>query len=178
MTLYEQVMGPDFLRLAPALRRFHRLAGRHCLIGSVTIQGPRSLPARLLALCLGAPRRSAIGPLRFELDAQPHLELWTRHFPGQSMQSHMQLQDGFVVEQLGAARLTFSLHEIGGRLQMQLQGMRFAGVPCPRWLLPRIVARETGNGDLLEFSVSAALPWVGVVTHYEGQLRVPEEATP
>lgn len=178
MTLYEQVMGPDYLRLAPAIRRFHQLAGRHCLSGSVTIQAPRSLPARLLALCLGAPRHSAIGPLRFELDAQPNSEHWTRHFPDQTMQSHMRLEGGWVVEQLGAARLTFSLHECGGRLLMQLERMRFAGVPCPRWLLPHIVAQEAGNGDLLEFCVSAALPWVGMVTHYEGHLRVPEEATP
>lgn len=131
MSLSEQVMGPDFLRLAPVLRRFHRLAGVHDL-------------------------------------------RWTRYFPGKTMTSHMRLQDGRVVEQLGAARLTFGLHESQGRLLMQLQGLRFAGVPCPRWLLPRIVAQETGNGELLEFKVSAALPWVGVVTHYEGHLRVPE----
>ena len=178
MSLYEQVMGPEFLRLAPVLRRFHRLAGLHDLHGMVRIQGPHSLPAQLLALCLGAPRHSTRGPLRFELDAQPDAERWPRHFPGKTMTSHMRLQDGRVVEQLGAARLTFSLHESGGRLLMQLQGMRFAGVACPRWLLPRIVAQETGDVDLLAFKVSAALPWVGVVTHYEGHLRVPDEATP
>lgn len=145
MSLYEQVMGHDFLRLAPVLRRFHRLAGHHSLSGVASIQGPCSLAARLLALCLGTPRHSTSGPLRFELDAQPDAERWTRHFPGRTMTSHMRLQDGRVVEQLGAARLTFGLNE---------------------------------SGDLLEFRVSAALPWVGMVTHYEGHLRVPEEAAP
>lgn len=169
-------MGADFQRLAPALRRFHRLAGRHVVLGTVRLRGPESIGARLLAMCLGVPLRSVSGPVQFELDAQPHTEQWTRCFPGKTMTSLMRLQDGRLVEHLGAARLTFGLRENGGRLVMQLQGMRFWGVPCPRWLWPRIVAQETGVGDMLEFKVSAALPLLGVVTEYEGSLCIPEAA--
>ncbi|WP_443083400.1 DUF4166 domain-containing protein [Variovorax sp. PBL-E5] len=79
---------------------------------------------------------------------------------------------------MGAARLDFDLREAGGRLEMHLRGLRFLGVPCPRWLLPRLVAEETGDGDRLHFRVRASLPLVGTVTSYRGHLRIdpPEQA--
>jgi hypothetical protein len=53
--------------------------------------------------------------------------------------------------------------------------MRFLGVPCPRWLMPRIVAEETGNEGRLHFRVAAALPLVGVVASYRGHLDLSAE---
>ena len=47
------------------------------------------------------------------------------------MTSRLGLASGQVVEQLGAARLTFDLVEVGGRLVMRLQHLRFLGIPCP-----------------------------------------------
>lgn len=173
--MYERAMGDSFKSLPPAVRRFHKLVGLQELHGWVDTDAPSSLAARLLARCLGTPLQSTSGAIRFELHAAPDAETWTRHFPAQKMTSRMRLVAHQVVEQLGAARLTFDLCEVEGRLEMRLMGLRFAGVPCPPWLLPKIVAEETGQTDRLHFRVQASLPVIGTVASYRGYLIVTEK---
>lgn len=63
--------------------------------------------------------------------------------------------------------------QIEGRLLMRLERLRFLGIPCPRWLMPRVLAEETGDADRLLFKVEASLPWIGTVTRYRGHLVIP-----
>ncbi len=175
-TLYEQVMGPAFDQLPSAVRRFHRLSGQHELHGWVETDAPASLPARALAVCLGTPLKAASGPIRFQLDASSDRETWSRHFPSKSMNSTLSVSGLFLIESLGVTRLSFALAQVAGGLEMQLRSLRFLGVPCPSWLLPRVVAREHGDADRLEFRVQAVLPLIGVVAAYRGHLLVPAEA--
>ena len=140
-------------------------------------QAPASPLARALAGCrqrwVESPPRSRQGALRFELDASPAEERWTRDFPDRTMTSRLHAQGDALIETLGAARLTFRLREVAGAMEMQLAALRFLGIPCPRWLLPKITARETGDHEHLHFDVSAALPWIGQVARYRGTLHVP-----
>lgn len=171
--MYEQVLGRDYARLPVAVQRFHRLAGHAELRGWVEIGAPASGLARFLAFCLGAPRSAGAGSLRFELDARPTTETWTRHFPTRTMRSRLQLVAGQVVERLGAARLSFRLSASEQQLSMTLVGMHFLGITCPRWLVPRVVAEETGTDDRFYFRVTAAVPVVGMVASYRGHLELP-----
>ncbi|MEJ8845960.1 DUF4166 domain-containing protein [Variovorax rhizosphaerae] len=171
--MYERAMGDEFHRLDAAVQRFHRLAGKHELEGRVETIAPRSVIGKLLALCLGTPRRSQQGPIRFELDASPAAETWVRHFPGKVMASNFRPQGREIIESLGAARLAFELHERDGALVMRLLRMHFIGIPCPRWLMPRIVAEERGRHDRLDFAVSASVRLVGKVADYRGHLVLP-----
>jgi hypothetical protein len=177
-SLYQRVLGPEFARLAPALRNFHSLAGRHVLHGWVETDAPASAAARVLAWCLGAPQRAHSGPLRFELDAGPASEVWTRHFPGKTMRSRLSAGASRVVEQMGPARLTFDLVRSDAVLHMQLVGLQFLRVPCPRWLLPRILAQESGDSGRLHFRVQASVPVLGHVASYRGYLDVPAGENP
>jgi hypothetical protein len=176
-SLFERVLGSRYGELAPALQRFHRLAGRHELRGVVETDPPGTPLGRALAGLLGSPRRATTGPIRFELDAAPDHETWTRHFPGRTMASRMAFVDGRVVEGMGAATLTFALDADGGRLRMRLERMRFLGIPCPAWLRPRIVAEETGEGERLHFRIEAHVVVIGQVVGYRGWLDV-ADATP
>lgn len=177
-TLYQRVMGVDFDLLSSPVARFHRLAGAQVLHGQVQVQAPASLLGRVLAWGLGAPQQAGQGAIRFELDATPGAEVWTRIFPTRTMRSTLREAPGFVEEHMGAARLLFGLTAVeGGRLEMRLVRMRFLGIPCPRWLQPAIVARETGQGDdQLHFDVQATVPWIGRVVAYRGHLQVPADA--
>jgi len=91
------------------------------------------------------------------------------------MTSRMRLDARQIIEQLGAARLTFDLCEADGRLEMRLKRLHFLGVPCPNWLLPQVIAEETGQGDRLHFRVQASLPVIGTVTSYRGHLAIGEK---
>lgn len=175
-SLYEQVLGNSFAQLPSTIQRFHRLAGRHELHGWVTTEAPASLPARWLARLLGTPTAAGGGPIRFEMTAHAEREVWTRHFPDHIMTSTLSRNGDDVVEHLGPARLRFELTESSGTLGMRLKGLRFLGLPCPRWLLPSIVAEETGAEDRLHFRVMASLPLIGRVASYSGHLTLPEAA--
>ena len=177
-SLYEQLMGAQFDRLPVAVQRFHRLSGRWSLEGWVDTEAPSSAAARWLARALGAPRHSTSGPIRFELDAQPHAEQWTRHFPSRTMISRLGRAGAFMEERLGASTLRFRLHATTIGLSMELHSLRFLGVPCPRWLLPTVVAQEHGDGDTFHFLVQATLPLIGVVASYQGHLVLQPERQP
>lgn len=179
-SMYQSAMGTAFDRLHPALKRFHSLTGRWTLQGQVHIEPPQHRLGRLLARWTGTPRAPREGPIEFQLQAAPQREHWLRRFPGFQMASALSLQHGEIVERLGPATLHFTLAEQSGALAMQLQRMRFAGVPCPRWLMPRIHASERGEGNRLHFDVRADVPGCGRVVHYRGHLEVPllrEEGT-
>ena len=174
-SLYERVLGDDFLRLDAAVQEFHRLQGRIEMHGAVRTFAPQSILARLIARGLGSPLQDAQGPIHFELDAQSVVERWTRHFPARTMTSVLEFVDGALVEKLGLARMQFELRVLeDGRLSMRLSRLRFAGIPCPHWLMPHVIAQEHGIDNKFHFIVRAALPWGAVVAQYEGHLTVPD----
>jgi hypothetical protein len=176
VSMYERVMGPAFKQLAEPVQAFHRTRGRRELHGWVQTAAPASFAARLLARCLGTPLQPSSGPIRFELDVQDACEEWVRHFPTNTMRSRMALKDGELTERLGLTLLRFGLEADRDRLVMRLLGLRFLGIPCPRWALPRVVAEEEGRDGRLYFRVSAALPLVGQVAGYTGHLLIHAEA--
>ncbi len=173
-TMYERIMGASFSRLAPEVQQFHRLVGKHTLHGRVEVHAPKSLLTKLLALLLGTPHSASEGAIKFELDAQPLAETWTRHFPMKTMTSRLQLIDGQIVEKRGAARLLFELSEKQGQLRMHLRRLHFLGFPCPDRLMPRVVAEETGRDGCLHFLVRAEISGVGLVASYQGYLAISE----
>jgi hypothetical protein len=174
LSLYQQVMGGQFTLLPRPLQRFHALEGAHVLSGWVEVGAPASLVARILARCLGAPLNAQHGPIQFELRAGAVEEVWTRHFPGKTMESRLTHTAGHIVERLGFAQLWFALEGDSEMLEMKLVQLRFLRVPCPRWLLPAIVAEETATPGHLNFRVEASLPLIGVVTSYRGYLKLPD----
>lgn len=166
----ERLMGPAFLRLSPVLQKFHRLSGPLVLPGQVRTDAPTGAICRLMGHLLGTPLLASEGPLRFGLTADAKTTRWVRHFPFEVMASSLSLAGGDLEERLGPARLRFALEERGGALHLHLVGMLFWGVPCPRALLPRVTAVETGRGDQLHFYIQASLPVFGLVTRYVGHL--------
>ena len=172
-SLYQRVMGPEFLQLPAAVQQFHTLQGNSELNGWVEVQAPGTFVARCLARCLGAPLTDEQGPLRFELETDGDSERWVRHFPRKTMQSRLGGVSGRIVEQLGSARLTFALRATPETLQMKLVSLQFLGLPCPRWLLPAVVAEESAGLGRLHFRVRASMRLVGVVASYRGYLDLP-----
>jgi hypothetical protein len=174
--IFQNAMGPAYERVDPAVRAFHALQGRAELRGEVETEAPASVLGALLAAAIGAPRLRTRGALRFDLECAPGQQTWTRHFPHRTMQSTLRLDGGELVETLGPTRLFFGLQEEDGALVMRLRAMRFLGVPCPKWLLPHVHARERGREGRLEFDIRASLPLIGQVTAYRGWLQLPEHA--
>ena len=175
LPLYREVLGADFDRLAPMVRTFHGHQGKAFYSGETEVQGPQTALGKVLALLLGTPRQSGKGPIRVELLATPRQEHWTRIFFGSTMISTLSVIDGRLVEHLGVAKLSFTLAVEDGSLRMSLAGMSFLGIPCPRWLMPRIVAEESEQLGRFCFNVEAHVPLVGRVVSYQGFLEPANE---
>lgn len=173
VSMYRAVMGDAFNRLEAPVRQFHTFTGCHEFHGEVQVGAPASLPAKWLAILLGAPLKATQGPIRFELLAEPGSETWTRYFPGKTMRSILTKTENRVTEQLGASRLTFELLEAEGALEMRLEKLYFWGIRCPSWLMPQVVARETGEAQKLHFQIQATVPSIGLVASYTGYLDMP-----
>ena len=94
------------------------------------------------------------------------------------MTSTLGVIDGKLVEHLGAARLSFTLAVEDGSLQMRLVGISFLGIPCPRWLMPRILAEESEQQGRFCFNVEAHVALVGRVVSYRGFLEPANEEAP
>ncbi|MGJ7484421.1 DUF4166 domain-containing protein [Variovorax sp. LT2P21] len=169
-SLYATLMGAAFTQLAPAVCEFHSSAGRVAFDGWAETAEPQTWVARSIARLLGTPQQRGRHAIRFELDARTDAETWTRYFPGRMMRSRMGLHGGDLVEQLGPLRLHFALSAQQGALVMRLRRVRCLGVPCPRWLMPRVHAVETGVGRELHFDVRGSLPGIGTVAAYRGHL--------
>jgi hypothetical protein len=176
--MYRNVMGPAFNRLDHSVQQFHSRSGWNEFDGWVEVHAPGSFLAKLMALCLGTPLSASSGAIRFELNAGPESESWTRFFPSKRMASTLTKTSDRVVERLGVARLTFELIEVAGALEMRLECLHFFGIRCPLWLMPQVVAMESGIGDSLNFQVRASLPLVGTVASYSGYLNMPSEDRP
>lgn len=175
-SVYQQAMGAAFERLDPAVRAFHRLAGTHELHGWAETFAPRGGLARLLGRFLGTPLEDGAGTIRFDLDATPEGETWTRHYTHRTMTSRLRLHDGHLVEALGPTQLHFALQERDGALEMALRQVRVWGLRCPRWLLPDVIARESGRDDKLDFHVQAHVRGLGRIAYYQGHLTIPKES--
>jgi hypothetical protein len=176
-SMYRSVMGNAFNRLATSVQQFHSFEGRHEFQGEVQVAEPASVLAKLLAIFLGAPLKASQGPIHFELLAAPTTETWTRFFPGKAMRSTLTKSGNRITERLGASSLTFELMEVEGALEMRLDKLHFLGIPCPRWLAPKVTARETGGVNTLNFHIQASVPFIGLVASYTGYLNIPQEAS-
>jgi hypothetical protein len=176
-SLYRQVLGEDFNSLGHELQIFHSMAGRFSLPGKCEVKGPHTLLGRLMGLLFSLPKATAETDFLFELDADSRQETWRRHYPSRMMVSRMRVKSGALVEHLGPVDLHFRLKVDNARLKMLLQGITVCGIPCPRFLVPSVLAEETASPGKLHFNVAAHLPLVGRLAEYRGYLQIERKET-
>lgn len=171
-SLYQQAMGPTFDLLAPELRVFHSMSGRIKLSGKCTVEGPGTKFGKLLGWMLSLPKTVGNTDMSFDLEASHAQETWTRYFPGRTMTSCFHVANGILIEQIGPVRLKFDLSAHDGTLTMRLQDITFLGIPCPKLMLPSVIAEEKALPDEVHFNIDVRLPIVGLIVAYRGFLNV------
>lgn len=171
--IYPRIMRDDFKSLHPVVQQFHSIAGTHRYEGEVAIDGAVSWPGRIMAWLGRLPGTAPPSPFSFMIDATPHREIWTRHFPSRTMRSVLTADGDHLVERLGIFRLRFNLLAEKGRLRMQVLRITALGIPCPRWLFPAVIAEERGENGRFHFDIRMDVPLAGQVVRYRGHLEMP-----
>jgi hypothetical protein len=170
--LYERVLGRTFEALPPAVRTLHAVHGDADAQGEGTVVRGRSLLARLAGAILRFPP-SGTFPLHVALAERDGKERWTRDFGGHVFASELsEAGPGRAAERFGPLRFVFALPAGPEGLEMRLERWTAFGIPLPRFLAPRIEAREWEDAEgRFRFEVSVAMPLAGEVVRYSGWLR-------
>ena len=177
--LYSRLLGPAWLELDPAVRRAH-VAGT-VATGWFTIDDRGGVVARVARWAVRLPSPGTACETRLVIVAEADAERWTRTFRDWTLVTTQRgLPDGRLAERFGIVELRFRLRVTDGALTYEQSDAAMAfgrwRVPIPRWLSPRVEARErrAEHGDGSHVRVVVRTPIVGVLLAYEGELaRVP-----
>lgn len=173
---YVEALGPRFAQLPAPCRALHLATSGSS--GTIDVTVAKAHFARWLARGLGLPPGGRAQPLWFEMQASGQGAWWVRKVGEHEMRSFMRAcPSGRVVEKLGAVCVHVELVPDEQALNLVPERVTLLGVPLPRFLWPRMAAREWAEGDLYCFDVRLALPLGGpLLVAYSGHLRTMESA--
>jgi Domain of unknown function (DUF4166) len=168
--------GDDFEQLHPLLQQLHRHGGR--LSGQVMIDipsGVAGLLGRRLASRLGMPTQSGVHDLEVSISHADGVLRWDRCFD--STMRVLSLfkpvgtrRSGYWVEDTGPLKMALTVDIEEGGWHWRCLSVSFMNVPLPPWLFPQSKAFKTIVGDRYRFHVGFAVPLLGTVLSYGGDL--------
>jgi hypothetical protein len=168
--LYERIMGPAYAALPPLVRAIHDLHGDAGAAGEGTVARGRNPFARLMAAIARFPPAGTYA-LHVAFAERDGRERWTRDFGGHVFSSELSARRGLAVERFGPMRFGFALAPTPDGLAMHLRRWSILGLPLPRFLAPRIAAREYEAEGRFHFDVRLTFPLIGPIVHYTGWLK-------
>jgi hypothetical protein len=145
------------------------------LAGRATVVRGWGWLARLFGRVSGLPPEQHNGPVRILMEQTKggRRERWTRYFgDARPMRSRLRRAGDCLDETVGITRLRFRLSLEGGSIRWTAVAGRTLGVPWPRSWLAGIDACESHRGSHYYFNVRAALPGIGLIVHYVGEIAV------
>jgi len=179
--LYQRLVGAAWSELGEPLQRFHLCLDTVNAVGVFTVRHGTRLLARLLAAGLRLPMAGEDVTVRLMIT--PHLqgERWQRVFAERALISEQyEGPQGGLVERFGLLGVRFCLAVVDHALCFRQEEAALSVGPLrvllPRWLAPRITAREWAlpGQTRLQVAVSVRLPLAGLLLAYEGCIETEE----
>ncbi len=178
LPLFQQALGPAFAHLPAQVRASHDHAGPRRWSGTATITRGTGLLSRTIALLFRFPQAGQIVPLTVLKTPTPQGEVWDRRFGTSLFRSHLRLTPKGMTERFGPMTFVLNLHLADNALHYPVVAGRCCGLPIPRALLPRSIAREYAQDGLFHFDVALHAPLGGgLIVRYVGFL-VPDSGPP
>jgi len=176
--LYPRLVGDAWAELDASVQHWHDVTHQVQGTGLFTIYHGQGGLARFLAWLLRLPTSGEALATRLVILRHPWGETWSRTFAGKALMT-VQYQRGtdLLAERLGCLEFWFRLRVSEHALDFWHTGTACVlGPLCvslPRWLSPRIAAREwAGRGEgSLQVAVRVSLPFIGLLIAYEGYLK-------
>ena len=178
LALYPRLVGDAWAELDASVQHWHDATRQVQGRGQFTVRHGEGVLARFLAWLLRLPTAGEVLATRLVIVRHPWGETWSRTFAGKTLMT-VQYQRGadLLAERLGGLEFRFRLWVIEHALEFWHTGT--AGVlgplrvPLPRWLSPRITAREWAGPEAgsLQVAVRISLPFLGLLLAYEGCLK-------
>jgi hypothetical protein len=174
--LFRRLLGDAYDALPPVIRQAHEVHGVLVLEGKADAASPDNVLGASIAWLFRLPRSGSNMPVRVEMRSEDDgSETWTRIYPGVTMRSNLRNVDSAthqVDEVLGPLSIRLQWKPSGRGLQLETLSARLFGIPLPGLLRPRSHASEIVGADgQFHFDVPIALPLIGTIVHYKGNLK-------
>ncbi|WP_237064454.1 DUF4166 domain-containing protein [Microbulbifer zhoushanensis] len=174
-TIVKDWFGCQFTDLHPMLQQLHIRGGR--LVGEVTLargSGLAGLVGRRLARKMNLPEP---GAHRLAVDISHDADglHWRRSFNGTNRVDSLfrpvgNIGQGYWIEETGPLSMQLTVDIIDGGWFWRCLGVKFLGVPVPRWLIPDSRAYKVIEAGKYRFHVEFSLPILGSLVSYSGLL--------
>ena len=171
LPISQALLSAEWHLLAAPIRAVHERRPVTLLGSATVVRGWGWLP-RLFLWVGGLPDEQHNAPVKVVLEQMPGgRERWTRHFGNaRPMQSSLRRRADCVDETIGVTTLRFKFSLEGGSIRWTAVAGRTLGIPWPQSWLEGIDGYESHHGNRYYFNVRAALPGIGLIVHYVGEL--------
>ncbi len=172
--LFQRVLGDAFHRLPAQVQALHAGQGDEVWAGDAVVERGGGPLASLACALIGLPVATDKTSARVEILRREGRETWRRTFGSRGFFSQLSLGRGrdarLIVERFGP--LTFAMALVVGedRLNFVVRGWSFLGLPLPSVLAPSGASFEAAPNGRFTFDVEIALPLVGRIVRYRGDL--------
>lgn len=168
-SLLRGCLGAQFEQLSPLVRQAHE--GSVQLVGDARVERG-NLFARLICNVFGMPPQVEICRLIVRGEHYQDKMTWNRHFNDHAMNSSFYKQGEHLIEKLGPIHMTMHLSVEQGALIYTIKNTKVFGIPIPRFISPYVRAVEMQEQDYYRFKVVVALPVIGKLVSYFGDMQV------
>ena len=170
-SLYQRLLGDAFLALPTAVRELHGHTESVTYVGRGSVERGTGWLSCMVGALMRFPPAMPDTPVSVRFDIFNGVETWTRQFGAYRFHSTLSASLPHLHESFGWVNIQFQLNADTNGLDMQPLGWRALGMPLPRALWPKIVAREYAAHDHFHFHVEASHPLVGLLVRYRGYLQ-------
>ncbi|MBL8525455.1 MAG: DUF4166 domain-containing protein [Betaproteobacteria bacterium] len=171
-SLYRTVIGQRFDVLPAAVRELHNHETSVVYRGQGSVERGSGLLSRLVGAMMQFPPAMNETAVSVNLDIRDGAEIWTRDFGGHRFSSRLSKQGEHLAESFVAIRVRFQLEATAAGINMIAVRWSVLAIPLPRFLWPRIIAREYEQDGRFHFFVESKMPLAGFVVRYRGWLAL------
>lgn len=171
-SIYQQLLGPDFERLGPNLRRVH---GSQSLVharGTVAVVHGKGMLVRFSNWVMKVPPAAEEVALRLEIQRTPEQETWIRDFGGQKLITRQWVEKDLLIEAVGVVEMALRLRVSEGILRFEPVFTKIIGIKIPQAIGITVHAQveEQAKGWTILVETRSAL--LGLLFRYRGLITL------
>ena len=171
--VYQRVMGEQFNALPTVVRSIHNVVGDDGATGRAVVVRGQTWAAKLICNIMRFPPEGE-SESHVAFSENDGIERWERDFGGNCFSSELRQVGTLLEERFGPLRFYFDLRSTDVGLEMVMRKWSALSIPLPLAIAPRSRAVESASGNKFEFDVSIALPLIGTLVRYKGDLEKPK----